>query len=270
MFEVYLRIQHECPFNDLSRKYPETRISQWCNSASDILEIEADSLESYEGIQNDLNAMSKGGRGKILSKAIHSGRLQLIAKTCMCDMIAASTSPIIEKNNFMEIPPVVLMGGWEHYRLLGFDESDVRGLLRELDKIGKVEVLQKKTVPEGVTDDAFVISLSSLFGQLTEKQLKALVTAIEGGYYEIPKRVRTEDLARVSKQPRTTYEEHIRKAESKIVHAMAPFMMMYARVPGNPFADRGRNASLPIATRMMKQFAAASANGKTNLVAAVA
>ncbi len=249
-----LRVQHDCPFNDLSRKYPETRISQWCNSAADVLEIEADSLESFEGLQHDLNGMSKGS-GKILSKTIHQGRLQLVAKTCMCASNDASTSPIIERNNFMEIPPVVLMGGWEHYRLLGFDESDVKGLLRELDKIGRIEVLHKKTIPEGVTDDAFVISLSSLFGQLTQKQLNALLTAVEGGYYEIPKRVTTEDLAKKHSQPRTTFEEHIRKAESKVVHAMLPFMMMYARVPGSPFADRNsKNAGLPIASRMMKQF----------------
>lgn len=252
-------MQHECPFNNLSRKYPETRISQWCNFSADVLEVEADSLESFEGLQQDLSSMSKGMGAKILSKTIHGGRLQLVAKTCVCNKIEASTTPIIERHNFMEIPPIVLLGGWEHYRLLGFDESDLKGLLRELDRVGKIEVLHKKTIPEGVTEDAFVISLSSLFGQLTQKQLNALLSAVEGGYYEIPKRVTTEDLARKNSQPRTTYEEHIRKAESKVVHAMAPFMMMYARVPGNPFADRNsKNASLPIAARLMKQFADAS------------
>ncbi len=75
-----------------------------------------------------------------------------------------------------------MTGGWEHYRLVGFENSDLRGLLRDLDSIGKAKVLYKKTIPEGVTDDTFVVSLSSLFGQLTEKQLKALVSAIEGGY----------------------------------------------------------------------------------------
>ena len=254
MFELFLRVQHDCPFNDLSRKYPETRISQWCNSAADVLEVEADSLESFEGMQKDLVLMGKDKGAKILSKTIHQGRLQLVAKTCVCNKMETSTTPIIERNNFMEIPPTVLLGGWEHYRLLGFEQSDLKGLLRELDKVGKIEVLQKKTIPEGVTDDAFVISLSSLFGQLTQKQLNALVTAVEGGYYEIPKRVTTEDLARVQKQPRTTYEEHIRKAESKIVHAMAPFMMMYARVPGNPFATRTRDAAMPTASRILRQM----------------
>ncbi len=198
--------------------------------------------------------MGKDKGAKILSKTIHHGRLQLVAKTCVCNKMEASTSPIIERNNFMEIPPTVLLGGWEHYRLLGFEESDLKGLMRELDKVGKIEVLQKRTIPEGVTDDAFVISLSSLFGQLTQKQLNALLTAVEGGYYEIPKRVTTEDLARVHKQPRTTYEEHIRKAESKVVHAMAPFMMMYARVPGNPFASRTRDATMPMASRILRQM----------------
>ena len=205
-------------------------------------------------MQKDLVLMGKDKGAKILSKTIHQGRLQLVAKTCVCNKMETSTTPIIEQNNFMEIPPTVLLGGWEHYRLLGFEQSDLKGLLRELDKVGKIEVLQKKTIPEGVTDDAFVISLSSLFGQLTQKQLNALVTAVEGGYYEIPKRVTTEDLARVQKQPRTTYEEHIRKAESKIVHAMAPFMMMYARVPGNPFATRTRDAAMPTASRILRQM----------------
>lgn len=130
-----------------------------------------------------------------------------------------------------------------------------QGLLRNLDSIGKAEVLYKKTIPEGVTDDTFIVSLSSLFGQLTEKQLKALVAAVENGYYEIPKKVTTEDLAKRHHQPRTTFEEHIRKAESKIVHAMAPFMMMYAKVPGNPLAAKTRAAGSPMGARIMRQMA---------------
>ena len=76
MFEIFLRFQHDCPYNDLSRKYPESRISMWCNGAADILEVEADSLESFDGVQKDMSSMSKDQESKILSKTIHQGKLQ--------------------------------------------------------------------------------------------------------------------------------------------------------------------------------------------------
>ena len=95
----------------------------------------------------------------------------------------------------MRIPPLVLAGGWEYHRLVGYDDNDLKGLLRGLDRIGATEVLHKKSVSEGMTDDAFLLSLSSLFGQLTGKQMKAMLSAIEGGYYEIPKRTTADDLA---------------------------------------------------------------------------
>ncbi len=257
MFELFLRLQHECAYNDLSRKFPEARISTWCNSAADILEIESDGLETFDGIQKELAAQSKEYSAKILSKTITQGKVQFVAKTCACDlMVKTPVGEIFEKYDFMEVPPSVMTGGWEHYRLVGFENSDLRGLLRDLDSIGKAEVLYKKTIPEGVTDDTFVVSLSSLFGQLTEKQLKALVSAIEGGHYEIPKRTTTEDLAKRHRQPRTTFEEHIRKAESKVVHAIAPFMMMYGKVPGNPLATKTRAAGAPMGARIRRQMAA--------------
>lgn len=262
MFELFLRLQHECAYNDLSRKYPEARISTWCNSGTDILEIEANNLEAFEGIQKELASMSKEYSAKILSKTITQGKVQFVAKTCACDlMVKTPTDEIYEKYDFMEVPPSVMTGGWEHYRLVGFENSDLRGLLRHLDSIGKAEVLYKKTIPEGVTDDTFIVSLSSLFGQLTDKQLKALVSAVEGGYYEIPKKVTTEDLAKRHRQPRTTFEEHVRKAESKIVHAMAPFMMMYAKVPGNPLITKTRAAGAPMGARIMRQMTVVPAAG---------
>ena len=48
----------------------------WCNGAADILEVEADSLESFDGVQKDMASMSKDQESKILSKTIHQGKLQ--------------------------------------------------------------------------------------------------------------------------------------------------------------------------------------------------
>lgn len=254
MFELFLRLQHECPYNDLSRKYPEARISQWCNGAADILEIEANGLETYEQLQHELSSASTKHSSRIISKTLCQDKFQLVARTCYCGEYGTSATSVIAKHNFMEVPPTVLMGGWEHYRLVGFDDSNMKGLLKSMDRIGTTEVLRKKSLADNVTDDNFLLSLSSLFGQLTEKQLKALVSAIENGYYEIPKRVTAEELAKRQGQPRSTLEEHIRKAESKVVMAMAPYMMMYAGVPGSPF-NSTKAAGATVGARMMKELA---------------
>src|SRR3989442_15573888 len=107
----------------------------------------------------------------------------------------------------MRIPPLVLAGGWEYHRLVGYDDNDLKGLLRGLDKIGATEVLHKKSVSEGMTDDAFLLSLSSLFGQLTEKQLKAMLSAGEGGELGNSEKIKTGDPAREEGEARRTLEE---------------------------------------------------------------
>ncbi len=52
---------------------------------------------------------------------------------------------------------------------------------------------------------------------LTPQQLKAVNLAIEKGYFEIPKKVNLKELSTQMKISRTTFLEHLRKAEKKIL-----------------------------------------------------
>ncbi|MGH9921025.1 MAG: helix-turn-helix domain-containing protein, partial [Nitrososphaerales archaeon] len=60
----------------------------------------------------------------------------------------------------------------------------------------------------------------------TSRQAQALVFALESGYYQVPKRVTTEEMATKLRIPRTTYEEHLRKAEGKVLRSIAPYISM--------------------------------------------
>ena len=51
--------------------------------------------------------------------------------------------------------------------------------------------------------------------------------ALDLGYYSLPKKMTAEEIAVKNKVPRTTFEEHLRKAESKIMRAMTPYVRMY-------------------------------------------
>ncbi|MFW9993324.1 MAG: helix-turn-helix domain-containing protein [Candidatus Odinarchaeota archaeon] len=59
-----------------------------------------------------------------------------------------------------------------------------------------------------------------------DKQLQALLVAYTNGYYKIPRSVVMEDLAKKLQISRKTFEEHLRKAENKIINVLLPAMML--------------------------------------------
>jgi hypothetical protein len=66
-----------------------------------------------------------------------------------------------------------------------------------------------------------------IFATLTPRQAGALLSAIEAGYYEVPGRIRTTDIAGKQGLPRTTFEDRLRRAEGKVLHAVAPYLALY-------------------------------------------
>lgn len=56
--------------------------------------------------------------------------------------------------------------------------------------------------------------------QLSDRQLEAVESAIELGYYDIPREASVEDVAEDIGCARSTAAEHLRKTESKILHSV--------------------------------------------------
>ncbi len=227
MFEVAFRVQHECPYTRFTVKHPEVRMTEWCNNRIHVMEVDVPDIETFTRIDPDLNELLLWKGGRILKKNFLAGNLQLIIKSCRCSKIKPSVSDIVEKNSCLMIHPEVYYGGWEEYRVVGFRESDYKKMFQELDEIGQVRIIQKRVAPEKSIRDTFVVSLNSVFSQLTEKQVNSLIAALEAGYYQIPKKVTTTQIAGRNKVPRTTYEEHLRKAESKVLQSIAPYVRLY-------------------------------------------
>lgn len=61
------------------------------------------------------------------------------------------------------------------------------------------------------------ISFTQLLPELTEKQKTAMEYAISNGYYDYPKKIKMEMLAKMMKISYSTYQAHLKKAESKIL-----------------------------------------------------
>jgi predicted DNA binding protein len=226
VYEIACKLQHECPYNDLTKKMPEITFAHWCNHDRDVIEIsvEDDNLSTFKQLQKNLRSLERALNVKILRKSFGLRSAQLVTESCRCEGIRRSVSPVIEKHNCLRIEPIMYKHGWEWYRILAFRQKDVKELFDELEKFSNVQLVSRRTLEETAVKESLVLSPRSLLGELTKKQSNALMTAIAQGYYEIPKKLSTDDIAKSLDLPRTTYEEHLRKAESKVMKAVAPLL----------------------------------------------
>ena len=231
MLRASLRFQHGCDVNRLSLAHPQVGLAQWCNMRVEILEVQNPPGELGEAFLRDLGALAARGKGRrgarLQGAGDHgSGRVTLFRP---CKHRPGTTmSEIVERQGCLMLYPLVYRGGWEHYRVVAPDEERLRRAVQGLARKGRVELESKRRIAGGLMSKAFMVPTDELLAELTGKQAEALVAAIEAGYYRVPRKVRTEDIARRRKVPRTTFEEHVRKAEAKIMASVGPYVALRA------------------------------------------
>jgi len=96
--------------------------------------------------------------------------------------------------------------------LLG-NSSQVKRYLADLSK----QKLVKYRIAS-LTDAKF--PPNSPIGRLTDKQRRVLITAYRLGYYDVPRRITSEELARKLNLVKSTFSTHVRKAERRLLTEM--------------------------------------------------
>lgn len=61
------------------------------------------------------------------------------------------------------------------------------------------------------------ITFSTILPNLSDKQKQALELAVKEGYYDYPRKINVHELAKLMKVSYATFQEHLRKAEGKII-----------------------------------------------------
>ncbi|MDG6996397.1 MAG: helix-turn-helix domain-containing protein [Nitrososphaerota archaeon] len=228
-YEVAFKLQHDCPYNEFSKTHPDTVISHWCNWRKDILEIAHKDLQN-EQVQQGIRKLIRALNTKVIRKSNATSNLQVVLQQCACDNIPPPTVPMIEQHNCLELQPAVYTQGWEWYRVIAFSEKDIKSLFKDLDRFG-VQVVSRRTVLDESVRDTFVLSTATLFGDLTDKQLKALITALDNGYYNMPRSATAEEIAKRAGVPRTSFVDHLRKAENKVLRSVGPYLRLKPEEP---------------------------------------
>jgi hypothetical protein len=105
-------------------------------------------------------------------------------------------------------PPLGIGGEKVKFSFLG-SEQQIKDFMEGIDAIG----IRYRVVL--LTDANF--SPTSPLNQLTEKQREVLITAYKLGYYEIPRKITSEELANKLGLVDSTVVEHLRKAEQRLM-----------------------------------------------------
>ena len=109
--ETALRLQHDCPFNDLSKNNPSLVIASWCNNVNDVMEISADDPAVFDGLQKDIKSLEKALQSKVIRKWNSNHNVQIVVQNCGCDNVPTPVSPVFEKYNCLGAPTHHVQGG---------------------------------------------------------------------------------------------------------------------------------------------------------------
>ena len=122
------------------------------------------------------------------------------------------------------VPPIRWARGEAHVTLLVGGAAD----LRDVKALFPNARLLSKRVLAGGSGARGALRSPLFLSSLTQKQAKALVAAFEAGYYDFPRRVTMEEVSRIQGAARSTFQEHLHKAEQHVTRAMLPFIRIRA------------------------------------------
>ncbi len=136
---------------------------------------------------------------------------------------AGSLMAIVQKYRLMVNTPIAFVENGILATIVG-DHEMFRNALEELPDTLSISIEQVgKYTPGG----------RNAISKLTERQREVFEAAIDAGYYDIPRKVTQEDLAGEFDVTVSTIDEHLRKAEAKLLSALT-------RAPGTGRPRRGQ------------------------------
>jgi len=108
-------------------------------------------------------------------------------------------------HGFVPIESMTAENGIEIYNFVAEDEKTIKKAFDAIRKVTNFNILKIGKLKKG--SDRF---------NITERQREALQIAFLYGYYSWPRSVTLEELAKVMKVSRRVFQEHLRKAESRL------------------------------------------------------
>ena len=122
-----------------------------------------------------------------------------------------STKPVYQHNIIHTKPIFISSEGKEIWSVASKNKENLIEFYKVLRRTRNAKMLFVKN--KKISN----VYIAQIHPDLTNKQKNAIKLAIEEGYYEIPRKIDVKDLAKKSNLAFSTYQTHLRKAESKLI-----------------------------------------------------
>ncbi|MDX1534123.1 MAG: helix-turn-helix domain-containing protein, partial [Thermoplasmata archaeon] len=220
LLDTAIKVQHPCPFCDLSVAFPEAKMAVWCNRTLEVMQIEAPQDEALEAV------LEAAKESLHVYDVFQDGRFALtMARKCECQSYRSITS-VADEHGVWHVPPITYYDGWETHRIISSGKRPLQRFVADIRTDGRVQVLSHH--PRERLDPIHHLGLAPvrLFEGLTGKQVRSLVLAYERGLFELPARERMDHVAEGIGVARSTFGEHLRKAQLRLLRNSYPFLKL--------------------------------------------
>lgn len=226
MYAASFEARHDCPVGLLSRELPRLRILHWCVNNRDVFQAlgPVEDVETFQSHVEEDFGLRHGSR--LGDSAL------LITERCECAIDEGSQAgailDAIEEAGAWDIPPIVYQEGWESWRVLAWNEASLREMFQLIRERADFRLVSLRPVDNPQVEKMLLVPASDIFAGLTDRQMDALVLGLEHGYYSLPSETKIDRLAEGVGVSPSTMSEHLRKAETRILRNLRPYLQAYA------------------------------------------
>jgi predicted DNA binding protein len=227
MYELFVDLEHHCTISDLSARFPSASFRFWDNAQRGFIEIRSERPEDFRPMNIELRKLQRGIDCTILQKKVNAKGEWSALLTFEHESKGSSVSIVAESGCFL-VFPMDIVAGREFLHILAFDQRATKRLMKNLNAAGEARIERERRIKFDASGLSSVMPLINPISDLTPKQVAALAVSMRHGYYEVPRHTSTGKIASAVHVPRTTLQDHRKKAETKLMNALAPYIMTHA------------------------------------------
>jgi len=194
----------------------DTTVELWCNDHCDLLHVQGEDVDALLAEVRD--------RVGVRDALVEPDERLVITDDCLKVHQEDHVDAFLRRHDCLLLPPLTYVDGGKVIRVLALDPENLTALYHDLLTEHRVTVEAMREVGT-VTQDRPLLTLDTALPDLSARQHEALRSAVEAGYYEIPRATTTDALARDLGIERRTFEEHLRRAEKKLLPALVDHVL---------------------------------------------
>lgn len=210
MYQATFQVNGHGPYAEATA-LREAHIELWCNDHCDLLHVKSgdanvaiDRVAAEVGVQEEL---------------VQGDHRVVITNDCLKRHDQDTIEDYLARHGCLLVPPLTYADGAKYCRVLALDSATLSAVYRDLAADHDVTVVEKHEVTTPPRKSP-LSNLDTALPDLTARQRDVLRAARDAGYYEIPRAVTTEELSESFDLDRRTVEEHLRRAENKLLGAL--------------------------------------------------